>query len=769
MAMDLKWILSAQDNASSVFDKVKQSGEGMASGVEGVVSKFNLLTGAIGGMAAIAGGMALKSIVSEYVNWELSVAKLANTMGTSTDEASAFAVALHTYGIENDVAEKAALKLAKTMGTNEAVFEKLGVEIKDAEGNLRSTAEVMPEVNTALADMKAGTDRNVVAMELYGKSWGEVRQLLKVTEEAMKEAKETAERLHLVVGDEGVAKAKEYKKNLNEIELVAKSLKIQVGEELLPALVELGAYMSKNGPQIAEFFGMSLQFVTKVIQSIGAEIDVTAERLIALKDAVVGVVTGEFSDASYALGNFVDAGERNSKRIKDIWTNWDHKSVKSKTPDGDILADNPEAKAEQAEKDYLETVKASIKGITEYAAALKDLGKQRLEFFKEDYADKLKQELELYKEGAAAIGDLAYPLRRYNVEVNDIYNQRLQVEKSALDKLAGVYDEFKKNVVMTGSSKEAMNAENEILTAYKKTAENIISVESDRYKTLLEGERKYANEVLGLIQAKKNEIKELQNRFADANAIWGEKSAVLKKDYSGQYAYLDPKLDAYQKQAAMVEKLKNDEQAADQINDPARKKEKLTSLIAEYEKVAETVAKEGDNQARNNMLVDDMSQKRDDIQNKIAKAAQDEKTALEDAYGTALSKVDEYKSKLVELDDLIKSLSQDVVINMKVNGAEAIQAIAGSVAMASGGSDYSGGGGDIASFDVGTNYVPKTGLALIHKGEAIIPAGQNNGGSMSFGDVSISLPNVTNQTSAAELARQVMPELQKLQQRMRRV
>jgi hypothetical protein len=33
------------------------------------------------------------------------------------------------------------------------------------------------------------------------------------------------------------------------------------------------------------------------------------------------------------------------------------------------------------------------------------------------------------------------------------------------------------------------------------------------------------------------------------------------------------------------------------------------------------------------------------------------------------------------------------------------------------------------SFDVGTNYVPKTGLAMVHKGEKIIPAAQNNSSS----------------------------------------
>jgi hypothetical protein len=44
------------------------------------------------------------------------------------------------------------------------------------------------------------------------------------------------------------------------------------------------------------------------------------------------------------------------------------------------------------------------------------------------------------------------------------------------------------------------------------------------------------------------------------------------------------------------------------------------------------------------------------------------------------------------------------------------------------GSIFGGGGGVNMAFATGTDYVPRTGLALVHAGEAIIPAGQNQGG-----------------------------------------
>jgi hypothetical protein len=64
---------------------------------------------------------------------------------------------------------------------------------------------------------------------------------------------------------------------------------------------------------------------------------------------------------------------------------------------------------------------------------------------------------------------------------------------------------------------------------------------------------------------------------------------------------------------------------------------------------------------------------------------------------------------------------------------------------------------NVASFDVGTNYVPKTGLALIHQGEAIVPAAANKVGNYNpGGDVTIhnnfALPAAVDNRTMAQIA-----------------
>jgi hypothetical protein len=53
----------------------------------------------------------------------------------------------------------------------------------------------------------------------------------------------------------------------------------------------------------------------------------------------------------------------------------------------------------------------------------------------------------------------------------------------------------------------------------------------------------------------------------------------------------------------------------------------------------------------------------------------------------------------------------------------------------------------------GTDYVPSTGVYQLHKGEAVIPAGQNSGG-VTIGNISITIPVKTN-ASPQDIAKAV--------------
>lgn len=71
------------------------------------------------------------------------------------------------------------------------------------------------------------------------------------------------------------------------------------------------------------------------------------------------------------------------------------------------------------------------------------------------------------------------------------------------------------------------------------------------------------------------------------------------------------------------------------------------------------------------------------------------------------------------------------------------------------------------SYATGTSYVPATGLYQLHRGEEVrtrreVDSSQKNQPSVSFGNVQFVLPNVTNQSTAKDLAREALPEIMNL-------
>lgn len=254
--------------------------EGSFNALGGGIHK---ITGIIGTLAGIvAGGAAFKGIISETTTWIGEVGKLSRTLGISAEQASALKVATHTLGIEADVVSGAALRLAKSINADGgAAIQHLGVSVRDSNGHLRNSVDIMTDVNSALSKLKAGTDRNAAGMSIYSRSWGEVQATLRLTTEEMERAKKTAEELHLVFSSQDTQQVREYKMELNEIKLVGESISINVGRALLPELRNLGLFFNKYGPEGANIFAESLREIIRVASETAVVVGATWDKLKA--------------------------------------------------------------------------------------------------------------------------------------------------------------------------------------------------------------------------------------------------------------------------------------------------------------------------------------------------------------------------------------------------------------------------------------------------------------------------------------------------------
>lgn len=249
-----------------LLSAMMQGQKAVESGVGAMTQQFGMLTGTLGKIpgimgivtAALAGG-GMKDAIDTTKEVVGEVNKLSRTLGITAEQASVLRVAIDDAFLTVEDVTGGVNRLTKQLLTNEDAIKKLGVQTRDSNGNYRESLDIMLEVNSALSKIKAGTDQNVAGMSVYGRGWGEARNLMRLTSEAVDDARARAERLHLIFGSEGQQQVREYRSAMKDLDDVAESMKVTIGRELIPALTSLSVAFGEAGASVADGFSSSLR------------------------------------------------------------------------------------------------------------------------------------------------------------------------------------------------------------------------------------------------------------------------------------------------------------------------------------------------------------------------------------------------------------------------------------------------------------------------------------------------------------------------------
>lgn len=188
----------------------------------------------------------------------------------------------------------------KTLGVSIGYVTGKGNEIQ----NFRDWEEVFWDVGAALLAYEDDIKRDVLAQQIFGKSWMELMPLFKTGPEEYNRLMEEQS----VVSQENVDKLNELDDALQNLDQRFQALKANILSELAPAFTELA-----NG-----FSGLVEQF-NEYLQT-----DEGKEKLQALGDAVArlfeGITDVDFSHALEVAGGFLDGITDALNWIKDNWS-----------------------------------------------------------------------------------------------------------------------------------------------------------------------------------------------------------------------------------------------------------------------------------------------------------------------------------------------------------------------------------------------------------------------------------------------------------------
>lgn len=140
-------------------------------------------------------------------------------------------------------------KLTKQMGAGSDAFEKLGVNIYDVHGDLRDSQEVWYDTLEALSKVSNETERDVLAMDLFGKSAASLSGIIDDGGEALKTLGQEAEDAGLILSTDALESANQFNDAMDKLKATAAQSFLEAGASLattlVPAMEKLAAVVSK--------------------------------------------------------------------------------------------------------------------------------------------------------------------------------------------------------------------------------------------------------------------------------------------------------------------------------------------------------------------------------------------------------------------------------------------------------------------------------------------------------------------------------------------
>lgn len=131
-----------------------------------------------------------------------------------------------------------------------ANFQKLGISIKNNNGQLKNQEQLFEEVVAKLQKYPDGVAKAKLANDLFGRSGADLMPMFKENATAISELKTEMEKLDIVMSDEQIEAANTCSDNLETIQRGFGVITMSLGNELIPTVNELAKTLISNMPQI---------------------------------------------------------------------------------------------------------------------------------------------------------------------------------------------------------------------------------------------------------------------------------------------------------------------------------------------------------------------------------------------------------------------------------------------------------------------------------------------------------------------------------------
>lgn len=287
---NLEKLTDETKNTKSGFDKVASAANKVADAADNVAQKTKKLSAA---GAALAGGLLATGYSSIKSADELRT--LSARTGVSTDMLQKFAYASDMVDVSTEELAGALKKMKIQLGKAPEDFEALGVAVYNTDGSFRDLEDIFFDSLGVLSQIGNETERDLVSMDLFGKSADTLATIIDDGGAALQAYGEKAEELGLILSEDTLIRLTETGDKIDETKA-----------QLMSTLAEVGATLMENLAPVLETI---LNYVQELFQWLGSLDSETLNTIltVALVVAAISPVASIISGISTAIGGVSQA------------------------------------------------------------------------------------------------------------------------------------------------------------------------------------------------------------------------------------------------------------------------------------------------------------------------------------------------------------------------------------------------------------------------------------------------------------------------------
>lgn len=320
----------AEQSSKQVGDGFNKTAINMAS-VMNIVSQIgNVIQSAIQG--AINLGKKIAGIINDYYDAVDEINTNSTKYGISTDTYQKWKYASEIIDVSAETMGAALGKLEKQIGKSPEKFEKLGISIRTASGAYRDSEDIFYDAVDALGRIDDETEADILANDLFGKSFQELKPLIDAGTGSLKELGEQAEQRGAIMTPEELETMQRAKDALDGV-------RAQLAVALAPVIMALSPYIEQIATWIAEklaspkvqellskvgeAMGKILEGIAKLIQDaidsgeLERFIDWLIEELPDIAQFVLNIVGG-IKDVLKAIKEVINFFDQQGKKLDEF-------------------------------------------------------------------------------------------------------------------------------------------------------------------------------------------------------------------------------------------------------------------------------------------------------------------------------------------------------------------------------------------------------------------------------------------------------------------